>query len=161
MINIIIPPKAFYESNIINYSNNEIELIGDQAFKKCENLSNIECNQCKYIDYQAFYSCNNLQNASFPECKYIGMSAFQYCIALESIAFPKCEYIHNDAFYSCSSLAILDLSLVSQVPSLGYSTAFYGTKLSTTGSIYVPASLYSDFCRAPYWSYFSFHIYSI
>lgn len=161
MINIIVPPKTFYESNITNYSNNEVELIGDQAFKKCENLFSVECNQCKYIDYQAFYSCNNLQTASFPECEYIGISAFAYCNALENIAFPKCKYIDELAFYNCSSLAILDLSLVSSVPRIRESNIFLGTKISTTGSIYVPSSLYNDFCISTYWIYYSSHIYSV
>ena len=159
------------------------EYIGNYAFYNCSSLTYIDLPKCSYIESCAFQHCNSLLSVSLPECGYVGVSTFANCTYLSSIFLPecgiigssafkscfnlsyakfsKCHYIHNDAFYSCSSLAILDLSLVSQVPSLGYSTAFYGTKLSTTGSIYVPASLYSNFRIASNWVYYSNHIYSV
>lgn len=175
---------AFYScNNLQNASFPECEYIEAGAFEYCSSLTYIDFPKCSYIEAYAFEFCNSLLSVNLPECGYIGSSAFAHCTYLSSIFLPecgiigpgafkscfrlsyakfsKCRYIYNNAFYSCSSLAILDLSLVSSVPSLEYSTAFYGTKLSTTGSIYVPASLYSNFRRASNWFYYSNHMYSV
>ena len=173
------------------YINSEVSFIKSYAFRDCSNLTSISFLNCTYIYGSAFYSCYSLVSANFPNCSYIATDAFRYCSSLTSVSFPSCtrvqnfafqycsqlallnfpncSYIGNNAFQSCYNLLSLYLTSVSSVTTLGSSSVFYSTPIGgyTTltggvyGSVYVPASLYSDFITATNWSSISMRIVSI
>lgn len=91
----------------------------------------------------------------------IGSYAFADCISLTTVNLYNVTSIKTYAFGSCYNLLSVYL-LGNSIPSLA-STAFYSTPISTYttstggiyGSIFVPASLYSDYLVANGWSYYS------
>ena len=157
--------------------------IGEAAFDECKSLSQVSLPMCSYIDSYAFRSCGSLKQVSLPMCSYIGEAAFLYCRSLSQISIPMCSYIGSYAFRSCGSLKQVSLPKCSYIGNyaflfcyklntitIGYSgicslnniSAFEYTQItSSTGNIYVPASLVNAYKSAKNWSYFSNRIYSI
>lgn len=168
-------PEGFVNgiSNInnkfIKYLNNELENINlteiisipDYAFYEHSNLISISFPACTTIGAYAFIRCSKLTSISFPTCTTIGNNAFYGCPNLTSISFPACVAIGTYAFGYCSNLTSIYFNN-SSICSLSNSNAFYATQItSTTGSIYVPASLLTEYQSAPNWSYFSAQFFSI
>ena len=134
--------------------------IGSYAFYNCP-FSQVSLPVCSYIGSYAFGNCTSLSQVSLPVCSYIGSSAFTYCSSLSQISLPVCEVIKNAAFLGCTSLSIITLGY-SGVCSLDNLNVFSETPItSSTGSIYVPASLVSAYKSASNWSQFSAIIRSI
>ena len=134
--------------------------IGGYAFLYCRSLSQVSLPMCSYIGEAAFDECKSLSQISIPMCSYIGSYAFRYCDSLKQVSLPKCSYIGNYAFLFCYELNTITIGY-SGVCSLG-SSVFYRTQItSSTGDIYVPASLVNAYKSAKNWSYFSNRIYSI
>lgn len=137
--------------------------IGFSAFQNCYSLSTISFPKCITIGNLGFFSCN-IREAIFPECKSVGDTVFVFCTELSKISFPKCEHIGSNAFAECTKL-LSAYFLTNNVPTLGQS-AFSNTPImgKTTetggvpGSVYVKASLLSQFKSAQYWSSFSSRI---
>ena len=128
--------------------------IGDDAFFACSSLSQISLPVCSYIGIGAFGNCSSLSQVNLPMCSYIDTNAFAFCNKLIKVSLPVCSFIGSMTFRDCTSLSIITIGY-SSVCSLG-NLAFYNTKItSSTGSIYVPASLVDAYKSAPYWSYFS------
>ena len=131
------------------------------AFNYCLKLSQISLPVCSYIGNYVFQDCSSLSQVSIPVCSVIGYGAFSTCMSLSQISLPVCSYISGAAFGYCRSLSIITIGY-SSVCSLGSSNAFNATQItSSTGSIYVPASLVSDYQSAENWSYFSTQIFPI
>ena len=159
------------------------ESIGERAFGLCSSLTQVSLPMCSYIGSDVFSSCRSLSQISLPVCSYIGTGAFLCCISLSQISLPVCNYIGRMAFYSCRSLAQASLPVCSYIGeyafgdcsslsriTIGYSSVcslystnvFDGTKItSSTGSIYVPASLVDVYKSASGWSVYSNIIYPI
>ena len=157
--------------------------VGENAFYKCYSLSQVSLPMCNYISGSAFYICSSLTQINLPMCSNIGRGAFYSCISLTQIDLPMCRYIDSAAFQSCSSLTQIDLPMCryinrgafgycsslsiitigySSICSLVTSAALSNTQItSSTGSIYVPASLVDSYKSAPNWSYFSTQIFPI
>ena len=134
--------------------------IGSNAFNNCQSLSQISLPMCNYIDNSAFNNCKSLSQLSLPVCSYIGSNAFKTC-SLLSLSLPVCSYIGGLAFYSCSSLSIITIGY-SGICSLGDAQVFFTTQItSSTGSIYVPASLVDEYKVTLRWSNFSTQIFPI
>ena len=134
--------------------------IGTTVFWKCISLSQVNLPKCSYIDTAAFEYCTSLTQVNLPVCSYIGNNAFQSCSSLSQINLPKCSYIGSHTFEGCRLLSIITIGY-SGVCSLS-SSAFYGTKItSSTGSIYVPASLVNAYKSATNWSAYSNRIFAI
>lgn len=134
--------------------------IGSYAFQDCTSLSQVSLPMCSYIGEAAFNECKSLSQISIPMCSYIGSYVFRSCGSLKQVSLPKCSYIGNYAFLFCYKLNTITLGY-SSVCSLG-SSVFYNTQItSSTGDIYVPASLVNAYKSAKNWSYFSKRIYSI
>ena len=128
--------------------------VGNSAFYGCSLLSQVSLPVCSYIGNYAFESCSSLSQMSLPVCSYIGDYVFHNCSSLFQVSLPVCSYIGAYAFQNCTSLSIITIGY-SSVCSLG-SDAFYNTRItSSTGRIYVPASLVSAYKSATNWSYFS------
>ena len=135
--------------------------IGSNAFYYCTSLSQVSLPMCSSIGVNAFYYCTSLSQVSLPMCSSIGVNAFHYCTSLSQVSLPMCSYIGAEAFRSCSSLSIITIGY-SGVCSLGGSNVFSNTQItSSTGSIYVPASLVDSYKSATNWSYFSNRIFPI
>ena len=134
--------------------------IGYYVFRFCSSLTQIDLPVCSYIGEAAFQECRKLSQVDLPVCSYIGDKAFQNCEKLSQVDLPVCSYIGWIAFQNCSSLSIITIGY-SSVCRLG-NTAFQGTIItSSTGSIYVPASLVDSYKSATNWSYFSTQIFPI
>ena len=135
--------------------------IGEAAFIECRLLSQVSLPMCSYIGEAAFNECKSLSQISIPMCSYIGSYAFQSCGSLKQVSLPKCSYIGNYAFLFCYSLNTITIGY-SGICSLNNISAFEYTLItSSTGDIYVPASLVNAYKSAKNWSYFSNRIYSI
>lgn len=135
--------------------------IDNNAFKNCISLTQVSLPVCSYIANSAFHTCNSLSQVSLPMCSYIGNSAFWQCYQLAQVSLPMCSSIGNGAFRNCISLSIITIGY-SSICSLNASSTFYRTKItSSTGSIYVPASLVDSYKSATNWSYFSTQIFPI
>lgn len=125
------------------------------AFSACERLTNISMPEATLIDSYGFGSCTGLINIMCDSVKTIGSNAFTGCTNLETASFPAASYISTYAFRSNTKLSKLYL-LGSSVAYLAASAAFSGTPLASgSGSIYVPASLYTVYKSSIYWSYYS------
>ena len=135
--------------------------IWGNVFEKCSSLSQVNLPMCSYIGTGALGYCKSLSQVSIPVCSYIGVTAFAYCISLSQLSLPVCSIIRDYAFIGCSSLNMITIGY-SSVCSLNNSTAFNGTQItSSTGSIYVPASLVDAYKSAENWSVYSNIIYPI
>ena len=135
--------------------------VGNRAFQNCNKLSQVNLPMCKTIGDNAFYTCRSLSQVSLPVCSTIGWYAFQNCNSLSQISLPMCSIIGGNALWGCSLLSIITIGY-SGVCSLNGSNVFGNTQItSSTGSIYVPASLVDSYKSATYWSYFSTQIFPI
>ena len=133
--------------------------IGNDAFYSCRSLSQVSLPVCSYIGYNAFDNCTSLSQVNLPMCSYIGREVFNNCTSLSQVSLPVCSYIGEYAFWHCSSLSIITIGY-SGVCSLDGINVFNSTQItSSTGSIYVPASLVDAYKSAPNWSEFSNIIY--
>lgn len=139
-----------------------VSYVGEFAFNSCFSLYSADLRNVQVIGEGAFNNCSRL-NFSTPlyKCNVIGETAFFDCIALTSLELPSIRSISRYAFEGCSSLSIITIGY-SGVCSLVSSNAFNFTQItSSTGSIYVPASLVSAYKSASYWSYYSNRIFAI
>ena len=156
----VITSSAFQSTGIKTISTN-VSGIGNGAFGSCISLSQVSLPMCSYIGEAAFNECKSLSQISIPMCSYIGSYAFRSCGSLKQVSLPKCSYIGNYAFLFCYELNTITIGY-SGICSLNNISAFEYTQItSSTGDIYVPASLVNAYKSAKNWSYFSNRIYSI
>ena len=140
---------------------NSASFVASNAFKGNTNIQTVNLPYATTVGYSAFYGCTSLSQVSLPMCSSIGNNTFYNCGSLTQMSLPVCRYIAGDAFAFCRSLSIITIGY-SSICSLGSSTVFLGTKItSSTGSIYVPTSLVDVYKSATNWSYFSTQIFSI
>lgn len=156
-------------SNLASISIPRAVSIRDYAFYNCERLLTFDAPALTSIASSCFMFCSGLSSASFPLVSLIMSNAFYSCQNLTTLSFPRLSsYISNTAFRGCVRLERLDLTGVSSVPSLANSNAFQSTPIGgysdvtgQYGSIYVPASLYSEFTSKTNWSYYSSRMVSV
>ena len=135
--------------------------IGEAAFNECRSLSQVSLPKCSYIGEAAFNECRSLSQISIPMCSYIGSYAFRSCGSLKQVSLPKCSYIGNYAFLFCYELNTITIGY-SGICSLNNISAFEHTQItSSTGDIYVPASLVNAYKSATNWSAYSKRIFAI
>ena len=161
--------SAFYScTSLTTISFPSCTSIGSNTFNRCTKLTTISFPLCKIIGSTAFYYCSSLTTVSFPLCTSIGSDVFGYCSNLTTANFPLCTSIGNSAFRNCVNFISLYLTSVSKVPTLGGTNVFgstpiggYSASAGQYGSVYVPASLFSSFKTATYWSSISARIVSV
>ena len=147
---------TFTRCGLLSASFPNVERNETGGFYNNANLSVVSFPACSYVGQSAFCSCG-LVSAFFPKCSFVGTSAFAYCSSLEMISLPSCKNIYSYAFYSCKNLMSLYLlgSTVAPMASTGVFTStpmVLSTLTGRFGSIFVPASLYSNYIRYSYWS---------
>ena len=136
-------------------------IVYKNAFQRCSSLSQLSLPMCSYIEFSAFQDCRSLKQVSLPMCSYIGGYVFYNCRSLSQMNLPVCSRIIIGTFQRCSSLSIITIGY-SSVCILEDSNVFAATQItSSTGSIYVPASLVDSYKSANNWSYFSTQIFPI
>ena len=136
-------------------------LIRNEAFRECKSLLQVSLPVCSYIDMGGLSACYSLSQVNLPMCSKIGTWALGDCHSLSQVNLPMCSNIGTYAFWGCSSLSIITIGY-SNVCGLGGSNTFDYTQItSSTGSIYVPASLVDSYKSAKNWSYFSTQIFPI
>lgn len=157
--------------------------MASSAFQGCTKLATISFPVCKSIYWKAFSGCKSLTTLNLPSCTYIGGYAFQGCIKLSTLSLPLCRTIYSSTFQSCSALTTVSLPEVNMIGSTAFgscknlktfylagstlctisgSNVFTGAGItSTSGSIYVNASLVDSYKSATNWAYFSNIIYPI
>ena len=104
--------------------NDKCQLIYENAFKNCKNLSVITITKSvTNIGNSAFYNCSGLTSAQISNSvTTIGAGAFYGCSNLSSISIPNAvKTIGNQAFYGCNKLA--SVSIGNSIESIG-SSAF-------------------------------------
>lgn len=130
------------------------------AFMNCTALTNASFPKANEVRVSLFSNCYALTNVSFPNATNIANSAFTNCSALANVSFPKATRIGNSAFYNCINL-MSAYFLAQSIVTLNNVTAFFNTPMSNSaytgsfGSIYVPASLVSDYKVATNWSVYA------
>ena len=135
--------------------------IGGDAFGYCSSLLQVNLPMCISVWTTALEYCTSLTQVSLPMCELIGARAFEYCSSLSQVSLPMCSYIDAAVFRYCSSLSRITIGY-SSVCSLYSTNVFDGTKItSSTGRIYVPASLVDVYKSAEKWSVYSNIIYPI
>ena len=142
-----------------SYTNTRMTKVGDYAFAYCYSLEAVEMQRCISIGPYAFSSCSALASISFPACEHIGTYAFKNCSSLTSISFPACSYISLGAFEGCSNLISVNLTgsifvSIDEYPFPSTSSDAF----TTSGKIYVPASLVDQYKSATNWAYYSSQI---
>lgn len=74
---------------------NQVEFIGNEAFKDCVNLEEIELAYCKAVGNRAFKGCVALRSVSFgteespDKAGVLGSEAFYGCTSLREVSFPR------------------------------------------------------------------------
>ena len=155
-----ITSLAFQSTGIKTISTN-VSSIGNSAFGSCFSLSQVSLPMCSYIGEAAFNECKSLSQISIPMCSYIGSYAFRSCGSLKQVSLPKCSYIGNYAFLFCYELNTITIGY-SGICSLNNISTFEYTQItSSTGDIYVPASLVNAYKSAKNWSKYSNRIFAI
>lgn len=135
--------------------------VGYSAFSGCYDLKTATLPKCSVISSYAFYNCSSLSAVLVPAVQIVSGSAFYSCSMLSVISLPNCSFIANNAFNRCFRLVSVYL-LGGLLCSLGGSNAFSSTPIrgyssiaGQIGSVFVPASLLSNYQTAANWSFIS------
>lgn len=148
-----------YNSALETINLPECVSVYSSAFQYCSSLIEVNLPECTSIYSGAFYRCSSLTTISIPKCTYISDQAFQ-STALSEVNLPVCTTLCYGAFLWCHSLTHLTLGASVVCQNLG--DAIKGSPIASgTGSIYVPASLVSDYQVATNWSSLSSVIFPI
>ena len=111
-----IGDNAFYNSFVESISFDNVQDIGNRAFKNCTRLKTVNLsNTTVNIGTEAFYGCNTLQSLTLPQSiGYIGPGAFSDCSALSTLDLSAINQsnccIDNYAFYNCIALSNVSFS---------------------------------------------------
>ncbi len=101
---------AFYNSFVESISFDNVQDIGNRAFKNCTRLTDINLsNTTVNIGTEAFYGCNSLAAIALPQSiAYVGPGAFAADTALAKVDLSAINQsncnIDNFAFYDCIAL---------------------------------------------------------
>ena len=138
---------------LTSYEDDVVERIRTYAFALCSTLATVDFPAVTSIGRYAFNSCTSLVTANFPAVTSIDGDAFRNCSTLATIDLPAVTSIGSSAFQSCNALTTLILRNVSEVVTLGSTTTFGNTPISSgTGYIYIPAALIDSYKAATNWS---------
>lgn len=102
-----------------------------------------------------FSSCPALYRVTIPlNVTLIGTNAFNGCYNLSKALIPAgVKTINGTAFYGCRSLAYVDLSQHTNIPTLGNAQVF--TNVNENCKIVVPDALYEELVSATNWNVYA------
>lgn len=134
----------------------ELTSLSNTTFISFYNLVSVSLPLVSYVD---FTGCSSLTDVYIPNVDYLDRT-FQGCTALSSVNLPKVSAFGNDVFMNCTSLTTVVFGYEGVI---AYRNELFNTTLigSGTGSIFVPASLVSEYQVANGWSSFSSQIFAI
>lgn len=150
----------FIEGKTVTLNTNASYIRASLYYRYAGSLETIYAPNVTSVGLYAFASCSTLKQIYCPEVTRLGSYAFQSCTSLSEINMPKLTATNVGAFTGCKSLMSIYL-LSNSVASLYGSNAFFSTPMQYSsytgsfGSIYVPASLVSDYKTATHWSYYA------
>jgi hypothetical protein len=113
-----IEPYTFADvkSIISIFIGDNVEIIGEDAFRACTNLQRVDLYVSKVtsIPRRAFANCAKLENVKFPwKLVEIGVYAFSRCFALQKIVLPhSVTLIDHGAFQHCKHLKTVCIFIV-------------------------------------------------
>lgn len=117
-----------------------VKMVGSEAFCDCPKIANISLpTSLNAICGRAFMFCDSLTEVLLPEgLLYVGKEAFAGCIGLKTISFPTTFLgIENDAFAHCTRLEKIYFNATCAKDSLGEDdandSAFAGTGTEDKG----------------------------
>lgn len=134
-----------------------VHSVGLGAFQACTGLCRVRMPGATTIGGSAFAGCTVLTDVEIPDgVTTIETGAFMGCQSLGYISIPNSvTSLGNSVFSAVKSLAVLDMSQLDHVPTLG-TRLFYNVTLDY--QIWVPAALLEDFKAATNWSYWADHM---
>ena len=101
--------RNIVESEITEFEDNKIEIMGDYVFRGCSSLTSVSFPNATNIGDEAFSSCSGLTSVSLPNATSIGSWAFAGCSNLTSISLPNATNIAGAAFSGCSGLTSVSI----------------------------------------------------
>ena len=107
--------------------NNRASFVGSHIYSGNSFIQRVNLPECEIVYNNAFDFCPNISEISLPVCKQISTYAFEGCFSLKSISLPECLGIYNYGFIRCSSLEYVYLPNCSVI---GYSTFAECTSIS-------------------------------
>ncbi len=130
----------------------DVTIIGDYAFKSCQNLSSITIpNSVAIIGNHAFDDCYYyLTSIELPNSvRSIGEYAFKNCKALKTITIPKSVAIIGDYAFDLCNLE--SVTCLATIPPFAGANSFYTYNTTT---LYVPSYLVNTYQTADVWKKF-------
>lgn len=112
-----------------------IDIIDDEAFKKCINLNYVNMLEITTIGESAFQNCENLQAISLPDSiTSMGMSAFENCVVLTNVKLPNnITTLSENLFHSC--LELHSLTIPASVNNIELDALRFGQNMEDNYSI--------------------------
>lgn len=160
----IVLPEGFvlgqfcfrYGYCIKNLTLSNVKLNSEFCFGDCYSLETLNIKNCTSSSSNYFQNCYSLKKVT-TDANDVAYGIFKYCCALEKVIVKRATVVGAMAFQYCPSLAEIDFTALSNVPTLNNVNAFQYT--NNTFKIYVPDSLYSTWVSATNWSTYASHIY--
>ena len=147
----------------------EATTIGGSVCAGCTALTSFSFPKATTIGSYCFRGCTNsgFTYAYLPKATYLSTYLFSTCYSLKTVIVGAASMIYAGAFYRCTRLqslyvlspslcALSNINALSSTPIYGYSTS-----AGYFGSVYVPESLYSNYCAATNWKTVSSRIVSM
>jgi hypothetical protein len=104
--------RSIIDKTIEEYSDDEIESIGNSAFQECSALTSVNIPNVTSIGENAFAS-SGLTSIDIPKVTSLGGSAFNRCMKLVSVNLPNVTSLDSSStFGSCSALTSVDMPKV-------------------------------------------------
>ena len=141
-----------------------VQTVGGTAFENYWALETVYMPSCTSLQTGGIFRSNSsLKSVNLDACVNVPPQAFQNCKALSVISLPNVSSLWNGTFSGCVNLVSVYLLGSSVCPLSSYVFAStpiggYSAVAGQYGSVYVPASLLSQYQSARFWSSYSSRI---
>ena len=122
--------RNIVERTITEFEDNEIEVIGMDAFYNCSALTSVSLPAATSIGGSAFKNCSALTSVLLPAATSIRNYTFQYCSALTSASFPAVTSIGENAFHNCSALTSASFPIATSLGTNAFASCSKLTSIS-------------------------------